>query len=308
MLDIPGYKVLGTIRATGSNVLFHAVREADALPVIIKTPMVPAPGAREDERYRREFGILQRLQGVQGVARPYACERIHERPVLLLERVQGEALSEHVGQPMELSRCLRLALSLASTLAEVHSRNVIYKDIKFSNIILEPSGEARLIDFGVATLQKVEHLDATTSHMIEGTLAYMSPEQTGRMNRAVDSRTDFYSLGVTFYELLTGQRPFHGGDALEWFHAHMAQAPKPPHELNPQVPPAVSAIVLKLLAKIAEERYQSAEGLKADLERCREGVGQNTLEGFSPGAHNTPNQFQVPQRLYGREAPVASLL
>ncbi len=308
MLDIPGYRVLGTIRATGSNVLFHAVREADALPVIIKTPMAASPGPREHERYRREFGILQRLREVRGVARPYACERIHERPVLLLERVQGQALSESVGQPLELSRFLSVALSLASTLAEVHSRNIIHKDIKPSNIILEPSGEARLIDFGVATLQKVEHLDAAPGHLIEGTLAYMSPEQTGRMNRAVDYRTDFYSLGVTFYELLTGQRPFQGRDALEWFHAHMAQTPKPPHELNPQVPPAVSAIVLKLLAKVAEERYQSAEGLRADLERCREGLRQNTLEGFAPGAEDTPNRFQLPQRLYGREAHVSALL
>jgi len=164
-----------------------------------------------------------------------------------------------------LSPFLNLALSLVSTLGEVHCRNVIHKDIKPSNIILEPSGEARLIDFGVATLQKVEYLDAGPTFLIEGTLAYMSPEQTGRMNRAVDYRTDFYSLGVTFYELLTGQRPFQGKDALAWFHAHMAQRPPAPHELNPQVPPALSALVLKLLAKTAEERYQSTEGLRADL-------------------------------------------
>jgi serine/threonine protein kinase len=155
MLNIPGYRVLGTIRGTGSSVLFHAVREADGLPVILKTPMAPSPGPSESERYRREFGILQRLRDVRGVARPYAYERIHERPVLLLEKVQGQSLSESVGQPLELSRFLFLAISLASTLAEVHSRNVIHKDIKPSNIILEPSGEARMIDFGVATLQKV---------------------------------------------------------------------------------------------------------------------------------------------------------
>ncbi|WP_224244306.1 trifunctional serine/threonine-protein kinase/ATP-binding protein/sensor histidine kinase [Hyalangium gracile] len=308
MLNIPGYRVLGTIRGTGSNVLFQAVREADSLPVIIKTPIAAAPGPNEIERYRREFGILQRLRDVRGVARPYSCERIHDRPVLLLEKVQGESLSESVSQPFELSRFLRLAISLASTLAEVHSRNVIHKDIKPSNIILEPSGDARLIDFGVATLQKVEHLEAAPTHLVEGTLAYMSPEQTGRMNRAVDYRTDFYSLGVTLYELLTGKRPFHGRDALEWFHAHMAQTPRPPHELNPQVPLAVSAIVMKLLAKVAEERYQSAEGLKADLERCLEKPSPGPQEPFPLGEHDTPSRFQLPQRLYGREAQVASLL
>ncbi|OJH36274.1 trifunctional serine/threonine-protein kinase/ATP-binding protein/sensor histidine kinase [Cystobacter ferrugineus] len=308
MLDIPGYRVLGTLRATGSNVLFQAVREADGLPVLIKTPMAPSPSTRESERYRREFAILQRLRDVRGVAQAYACERLHERPLLLLEHVQGQTLSESTGQPLELSRFLSLALSLTSTLGEVHCRNVIHKDIKPSNIIETPSGEARIIDFGVATLHKVEHLDATPTHLVEGTLAYMSPEQTGRMNRAVDYRTDFYSLGVTFYELLTGQRPFQGRDALEWFHAHMAQKPRPPHELNPRVPPALSAIVLKLLAKVAEERYQSAEGLQADLEHCREALGQGVQEAFTLGTRDPPTQFQLPQRLYGREAQVATLL
>ncbi|WP_224247051.1 trifunctional serine/threonine-protein kinase/ATP-binding protein/sensor histidine kinase [Hyalangium gracile] len=308
MLDIPGYRVLGTIRATGSNALFHAMREADGLPVIIKTPMAPSPGPRERERYQREFSILQRLRDVKGVARPFACESIHERPVLLLERVQGETLSEVVGRPLEVTLFLSVALSLASTLAEIHNRNVIHKDIKPSNIILEPSGEARLIDFGVATLQKVEHLAASPGHLIEGTLAYMSPEQTGRMNRAVDYRTDFYSLGVTLYELLTGQRPFQGKDALEWFHAHMAQTPRPPHELNEKVSAALSAIVMKLMAKTAEERYQSAEGLRADLLRCRDELGQGAPSPFVPGEHDAPNRFQLPQRLYGREEQVSSLL
>ncbi|WP_224366436.1 trifunctional serine/threonine-protein kinase/ATP-binding protein/sensor histidine kinase [Hyalangium versicolor] len=308
MLDVAGYRVQGTIRASSVNMLFRAVRETDGLHVILKTPMSPSPGEREHERYRREFGILQRLQDVKGVARPYACERIHDRPVLLLEWVPGEALSERVGQPWELSRFLHVALSLTATLAAVHSRNVIHKDIKPGNIILEPSGETRLIDFGAATVQKVEHLDAAPSNLIEGTLAYMSPEQTGRMNRVVDYRTDFYSLGVTFYELLTGQRPFQGRDALEWFHAHMAQRPKPPHEVNPAVPVALSAIVMKLLAKTAEERYQSAEGLKADLERCQRGLSAGGLEGFSPGAEDIPSRFQLPQRLYGREAQVSALL
>ncbi|OJH42589.1 trifunctional serine/threonine-protein kinase/ATP-binding protein/sensor histidine kinase [Cystobacter ferrugineus] len=308
MLDIPGYRVLSTLRATGSNVLLQAVREADGLPVIIKTPLTATPGRTESERYRREFAILQRLRDVRGVARPHACERLGERPVLLLERMEGQTLSESTGQPLELPRFLSLALSLASTLEEVHCRDVIHKDIKPSNILLEPSGEARLIDFGVATLQRVEHLDAGPTHLVEGTLAYMSPEQTGRMNRAVDYRTDFYSLGVTFYELLTGHHPFQGRDALEWFHAHMARKPRPPHELNPRVPPSLSAIVLKLLAKVAEERYQSAAGLQADLERCREALSQGVREVFPLGTRDTPTRFQLPQRLYGRQAQVATLL
>ncbi|WP_095981652.1 trifunctional serine/threonine-protein kinase/ATP-binding protein/sensor histidine kinase [Melittangium boletus] len=304
MLDIPGYKLLGTFRTTGANVLFQAVRESDGLPVIIKTPATRSPGPRERERYRREFSILQRLREVSGVVRSYAQEYVLGRPVLMMERLRGEPLSELVGPPMEVPRFLELALSLASTLAELHHHGVIHKDVKPANIIAEPTGGARLVDFGVASLQRVEHLDAAPVNLIEGTLAYMSPEQTGRMNRLVDYRTDFYSLGVTFYELLTGKRPFQGQDALEWFHAHMAQRPTPPHERVSSIPPALSALVMKLLAKTAEERYQSAEGLRVDLEKCREGA----LEVFALGERDVPQHFQLPQRLYGRESQVAALL
>ncbi|EPX57592.1 Two-component sensor histidine kinase [Cystobacter fuscus DSM 2262] len=308
MFDIPGYKILSTIRSTGLNVLYQAERESDGLPVIIKTPAVSSSGPRERERYRREFGILQRLRTVSGVVHPYSHEQVLDRPVLLMEKVLGEPLSEFVGKPMALPRFLDFALSLASNLGEIHRHGVIHKDIKPGNIIIEPTGRLRFVDFGGASLQRAEHLEAVPVPLIEGTLAYMSPEQTGRMNRQVDYRTDFYSLGVTLYELLTGSRPFQGRDALEWFHAHMTQRPRPPHELLPSIPPAVSAIVLKLLAKTAEERYQSAEGLWADLERCREGLRQGALEPFPLGTRDIPRQFHLPQGLYEREAQVSMLL
>ncbi|QRO03027.1 AAA family ATPase [Archangium violaceum] len=308
MFEIPGYKILGALRATGLNALFQGVREADGLPVIIKTPATPSSGPRERERYRREYGILRRLRDVSGVVQPYSHEQVHERPVLLMERVEGQPLTDLVGQPLEVPRFLELALLLATNLAEIHRHGVIHKDIKPANIIIEPTGRTRFIDFGGATLQRVEHLEAAPAPLIEGTLAYMSPEQTGRMNRLVDYRTDFYSLGVTFYELLTGSCPFQARDALEWFHAHMAQHPRPPHELLPSIPPSLSAIVMKLLAKTAEERYQSAEGLKADLEKCREGMRQGTLEVFPLGARDVPLRLTLPQRLYGREAQVSTLL
>ncbi|HZI07390.1 MAG TPA: serine/threonine-protein kinase, partial [Archangium sp.] len=262
MLNIPGYTPRGVVKSTGMNLLFHAVRDADGLPLILKTPVASSPGPRERERYRREFGILQRLRDVRGVTRAIACEQHQERPVLLLEEIEGIPLSALTGKPFDVLRVLEQAISLASTLAEIHRRGIIHKDIKPANIILTPSGEAWLIDFGIASLQLVEHVDAMQASLIEGTLAYMSPEQTGRMNRSVDYRTDLYSLGITLYELLTGSRPFQGLDALEWFHAHMALAPQPPLEREKELPPILSAIVLKLLAKVAEERYQSAEGLR----------------------------------------------
>ncbi|WP_375765500.1 AAA family ATPase [Archangium gephyra] len=308
MLNIRGYTLRGAIKATGTNLLFHAVRDVDGLPLILKTPMGSSPGPRESERYQQEFTILQRLRDVGGVTRPHACERIHERPVLLLEAMEGTPVSELTGTPLEPARVLKLAISLASTLAELHRRGVIHKDIKPSNILLTPTGAACLLDFGTATLHLVEHVEAAPAPLLEGTLAYMSPEQTGRMNRSVDYRTDFYSLGVTLYELLTGNRPFHGRDALEWFHAHLALVPPSPLERVPGLPPALSAIVMKLLAKVAEERYQGADGLKADLERCQEGLLRGVHEDFPLGVHDFSSRFQLPQRLYGRAPHAAALL
>src|SRR5262245_50160713 len=186
MPNIPGFTLLRALRPTGSNILFHAIREADNLRGILKTPMEVSPSPRERERYRREFGILQRLRDVQGVPRALSCDRVFERPVLLLEELEGTPLSELMGQPFEVNRFLEVAISLASTLAEIHRHDVIHKDLKPSNIILLPSDEVRIIDFGTATLQQVEHVEAAPTNQIEGTLAYMSPEQTGRMNRSVD--------------------------------------------------------------------------------------------------------------------------
>ncbi|PTL84604.1 ATP-binding sensor histidine kinase [Vitiosangium sp. GDMCC 1.1324] len=308
-LHLPGYKLLSPFQETRTNLLYRAVREADGLPVIVKTPRSRNPGPRDRTRYQREYELLQRLRGTPGVITAHALEVLHERPILLLEDVGGTALSEQVGRPLEPSRFLELALSLAATLAEVHRRGVIHKDIKPSNILVTPSGKAWLIDFGIATLQRVEHVEAVLQHqLVEGTPAYMSPEQSGRMNRAVDYRTDFYSLGVAFYEVLTGRLPFQGQDVLEWFHAHLAQVPLPPHQVEPSLPPVLSAVVMKLLAKGAEERYQSAEGLHADLERCQEALRRGERESFPLGSRDLPARFQLPQRLYGREAQVNTLL
>ena len=308
-LLLPGYRLLGRFQETATSVLYRAVRETDGLPVIVKTARSWPVGARERARYQREYELLRHLRGVPGVLTAHTLEVIQERPVLVLDDVGGKALSEQVGRPLEPSRFLTWALSVTATLAEVHRRGVIHKDIKPANILVSASGKAWLIDFGIATLQRVEHVEAVLQQpLAEGTPAYMSPEQTGRMNRAVDYRTDFYSLGVSFYELLTGRLPFRGQDMLEWFHAHLAQAPMPPHQVVPSIPPALSAVVMKLLAKVAEERYQSAEGLRADLERCQESLRLGTLETFPLGSRDVSARFQLPQRLYGREAEVEFLL
>ncbi|MET0403610.1 MAG: ATP-binding sensor histidine kinase, partial [Cystobacter sp.] len=249
----------------------------------------------------------KRLEGTPGVLRAHACELLEERPVLILEDVGGSALSEQLGRPVPPERFLPLAISLCTTLAEVHRRGVIHKDIKPANILLSSSGQPWLIDFGIATLQHVERVEASAPQFVEGTPAYLSPEQTGRMNRTLDYRTDLYSLGVTFYQVLTGRLPFQGRDLLEWFHAHLAQAPVPPRAVVPSLPAPLSALVLKLMSKEAEERYQGAEGLRLDLEHCQRCVDGGAWEDFALARLDVPARFQLPQRLYGREAEVAAL-
>jgi predicted ATPase/signal transduction histidine kinase/tRNA A-37 threonylcarbamoyl transferase component Bud32 len=308
MMDIPGYKLLGLFQMTSSSLLFQAVREAGGVPVIVKTPRNENLGPRERARYQREYSVLQRLRGTPGVLAPRGYEVLGERPVLLLEDVGGKALSEQLGQPFELSAFFSIAIPLAATLAEVHRRGVIHKDIKPANILLSPGGQVWLIDFGLATQQQVEHVEGASVALVEGTLPYMSPEQSGRINRVVDYRTDFYSLGVTLYQLLTGRLPFRGKDPLEWLHAHLSRTPVSPSQRVPSIPPMLSAVVLKLLAKAADDRYQSAEGLKADLERCEDALRRGEREDFPLGLQDFPARFQLPQHLYGREAEVRTLL
>ncbi|MFY0522557.1 ATP-binding protein [Archangium gephyra] len=308
MMEFPGYELRSLFQTTSNNLLFHAVRRTDGLPVILKTPRAQHPGPRERARYQREYTLLERLRGTAGVLTTHGLEVHAERPVLVLEDVGGKALSEQLGQPFEPSRLLDIAIPLAATLAEVHRRGVIHKDIKPANLLLSEGGRVWLIDFGLATLRQQEHVDAAAASLVEGTLPYMSPEQSGRMNRAVDYRTDFYSLGVVLYQLLTGELPFRGRDALEWVHAHVAQAPVPPSQRVPSVPPLLSAVALKLLGKSAEERYQSAEGLKADLERYAEGLRRGVPEEFPLGLRDFPARFQAPQSLYGRDAELRALL
>jgi serine/threonine protein kinase len=230
--------------------------------------------------------------------------------MLVLEDAGGEPLDRFLGQPMELSRFLRFGVCLAAALGKLHQRGLIHKDIKPANILVNSvTGQCWLMGFGIASRLPRERQSAEPPEFIAGTLAYMAPEQTGRMNRSIDSRSDLYSLGVTLYEMLTGVLPFEASDPMEWVHCHIARMPLPPGERLKNVPASVSAIIMKLLAKTAEERYQTAAGAESDLRRClAEWETQSRIDEFPLGEHDTPSRLLIPEKLYGRANEIDTLL
>jgi PAS domain S-box-containing protein len=267
----------------------------------------PAPGALD--RLAHEYGLKDELS-IAWAARPLEMTREHGRTLLVLDDPGGEPLGRLLGQPMALESFLPVAIGVASALAKFHRRGLIHKDIKPANVLANSAtGQVWLMGFGIATRLQRESQAPAPPEVIAGTLAYMAPEQTGRMNRSIDSRSDLYSLGVTLYEMLTGELPFTASDPMEWVHCHVARQPAPPHERIASIPAPVSAIVMKLLAKNAEDRYQTATGLTADLRKClSEWESHRTIEPFSLGADDAPDRLVVPETLYGRQHEIEMLL
>jgi PAS domain S-box-containing protein len=265
--------------------------------------------AAVEARAEHEFALVHRLE-VEGVVRALALERSGDQLVLLLERVPGVNLEEYAaGKPLAIDEFLRIAIALARTLAQVHACGVLHRDIKPSNILIE--AETRrvfLADFGLSMLLATDSRYFNDPDVLTGTLPFISPEQTGRIKRQVDFRSDLYSLGATFYELLTGRRPFTASTPLELIHAHLTRRARAPHELRPELPELLSAMVMRLLEKLPERRYQSAAGLQADLEQLGAGLAKGEREpSFVLGSHDHPAVLQMPHRLYGRTTELGEL-
>jgi PAS domain S-box-containing protein len=261
------------------------------------------------ERLQHEYALKEQLDADWAV-RPLALTHHNGTMALVLEDPGGAPLDRLLGRPLDVSYFLRIAIPLAAALRHLHERGLVHKDIKPANILVDlASGGVRLTGFGIASRLPREHQAPAPPEVIAGTLAYMAPEQTGRMNRSVDSRSDLYALGVTFYEMLTGQLPFTAADPMEWVHCHIARQPVPPDEQGAGVPGPLSAIVMKLLAKTAEERYQTAAGVEADLRRgLAEWKAHGRIEPFPLGAEDAPDRLLIPEKLYGREREIDTLL
>ena len=260
-------------------------------------------------RLTHEYGLKDELDNRSAV-RPLALVREHGRPVLLLEDPGGEPLDRLLGQPIETGRFLRFATALSAALCQLHQRGLIHKDIKPANVLVNSTtGQVWLTGFGIASRVPRERQSPEPPELVAGTLAYMAPEQTGRMNRSINSRSDLYSLGVTLYEMVTGALPFVASDPMEWVHCHIARQPVPPAERVKDLPGPVSAIVSKLLAKTAEERYQTAAGVESDLRRClAQWELERRIEEFPLGEHDASDRLLVPEKLYGRTHEIDTLL
>ncbi|MDB4942478.1 MAG: Signal transduction histidine kinase CheA [Labilithrix sp.] len=293
------------VRAT----VYRAVAgDGEGLPVILKVLTTSFDDAVHRGRLERELAIASRIDSPRVVKA--LGQTVHEgRLALVLEDFGGEALSRSLteGVPLPLERALPIASGIARSLAVVHEAGIVHRDIKPSNVIYRPdSGDLKLSDFGVARMSG--ELAAKGGEGAEGTLAYMAPEQTGRMGRAVDGRADLYSFGVLLYELFTGQRPFQASDPLQWMHSHAALVPRPPSDLVRNFPTAVSDLVLKLLAKAPDERYQSGEGVLHDLEHCFAALqATGTIARFALATSDVSAEFHLPDAMYGREEAVAAL-
>jgi serine/threonine protein kinase len=310
MIKFPGFTVKSQIHESANSLVYRGIRQFDQQPMILKLLKADYPTPSQLIHYRQEYETLRKLN-LEGVVKVYDLQNYQNTLVMLLEDFDGESLKIWLSKkPFSLSEFLPIALQITQSLGQVHHHNIIHKDINPSNLVFNPqTGEVKLIDFGISTVLVRENPSLTSPQLLEGTLAYISPEQTGRMNRSLDYRTDFYSLGVTFYELLTHQLPFQTEDALELVHCHIAKQPVPPHIFEPDIPQVVSDIVMKLMAKTAEERYQSAWGIHRDLAECWHQL-QNTgkISTFLLASAEISSRFQIPQKLYGREREVEVLL
>jgi predicted ATPase/signal transduction histidine kinase len=267
------------------------------------------PTLESVNRLTHEFELREHLDRTWAL-QPMELIRERGRSMLIVDYAGGEPLDRLTGQPMEIGQFLRLGVALSGALGQLHGHGLIHKDIKPTNVLVNSAtGRVQLTGFGIASRLPRERQAPEPPEVLAGTLAYMAPEQTGRVNRSIDSRSDLYSLGVTFYEMLTGGLPFAGANPMEWVHCHIARQPTAPSERLIGVPVAVSAITMKLLSKTAEERYQTAAGVESDLRRClSQWESSGFIDNFAPGTDDTPDRLMIPERLYGRDREVEILL
>jgi PAS domain S-box-containing protein len=308
--EISGYTIIEQLYLGSRTAVYRAVQTAQQRPVVIKMLRKDYPSFSELVQFRNQYTVAKNLP-ISGIIPPLSLEPVGNGYALVMEDRGGIALNKYLEQQaLSWVEMLGIALQLTEILHDLSHHRVVHKDIKPANILIHPeSKQIKLIDFSIASLLPKEIQESQSPSSLEGTLAYLAPEQTGRMNRGIDYRSDFYALGVTLYQLLTGTLPFAADDPMELVHCHIAKIAVPVHQVNPDVPERVSAIAAKLMAKNAEDRYQSAMGLKHDLEHClTQWKEKGEIKEFKLGERDLSDRFNILEKLYGREKEVKTLL
>jgi predicted ATPase/signal transduction histidine kinase/tRNA A-37 threonylcarbamoyl transferase component Bud32 len=316
--SLPGYQITEQLYTGTRTLVYRGIRTSDQQPVAIKLLRNEYPSFNELVQFRNQYTIAKNLD-FPGIIKPLNLEVYGNSYALVMEDFGGISLSDYlkpatkeseIYKSLPLGDFLKIAIQLTETLHYLYQNCVIHKDIKPANILINSNTKKlKLIDFSISSQLPRETQEIENPNILEGTLAYLSPEQTGRMNRGIDYRSDFYSLGVTFYEILTGTLPYVSEDAMELVHCHLAKLPIPIHQINAEIPLNLSRIVSKLMSKNAEDRYQSTLGIKHDLEQCLTQLQTNgEIEDFELGQGDLRDRFTIPEKLYGRETEVNQLL
>ncbi len=310
MLNLADYKVKEVIFKNGDSTIYRGIRNSDNCPVIIKLLNREYPSSRELSAFAREYEIMDELFG-DGIMKVYSIIKCNNSLAIIMEDIGGESVASVLKSiKVGITEKLSLAIQMAQSLHQVHQQGIIHKDVNPANFIWNyKTNNVKIIDFSISAELIREASQSIDPNILEGTLNYISPEQTGRTCRPIDYRSDLYSLGITFYEVFTGQLPFTGDDESEIVYGHIAKTPISPKEINPEIPEALSQIIMKMILKTAEERYQSALGVKMDLEYCLQMLGEEReIVGFIPGEVDVPDRFEIPHRLYGREEEIRIML
>ncbi|HRG48360.1 MAG TPA: trifunctional serine/threonine-protein kinase/ATP-binding protein/sensor histidine kinase [Leptospiraceae bacterium] len=307
---LQSHELLEKIYESNNSIIYRAKRKEDGNVVVIKVLNDKYPPKEKIAKFQYEFEILKNLN-INGVIKVIGLAHLGNSPVIIEEEFRGLSLNHYIPQNLDLSSIIKIFIEVTTVIGKIHEANIIHKDINPSNILWSNEDkQIKIIDFGISSQLSLEKSAIQNPDLLEGTLNYIAPEQTGRMNRPIDYRADFYSLGATFYELLTKQIPFiNTKDSMELVHCHIAKQPLAPHEVNKNIPPILSKIILKLMAKNAEDRYQSAIGLQSDLQKCLDlfkTIGK--MDDFEICKNDRISKFQIPQTLYGRETEVKILL